>query len=159
MNKTLMVMFAALTATTVAWSAGQDIKDAPDGAAIKLFPDGAYQITAVGTGVYDFNDPDDIKDARKEAEMRAKVAIANSDATRREAEAEAQRKATAAEKVGGYDGYDEQNDAADISQGGYHGENPHGYQHLCECHETLGGKACLVYRNIAYYYKLLSLTL
>ena len=76
MNKTLMVMFAALTATTVAWSAGQDIKDAPDGAAIKLFPDGAYQITAVGSGVYDFNDPDDIKDARKEAEMRAKAAIA-----------------------------------------------------------------------------------
>lgn len=57
------------------WAAGQDIKDAPDGAAIKLFPDGAYQITAVGTGTYDFNDPDDIKDARKEAEMRAKAAI------------------------------------------------------------------------------------
>lgn len=59
-----------------AFAAGQDIKDAPDGAAIKLFPDGGYQITAVGTGVYDFNDPDDIKDARKEAEMRAKAAIA-----------------------------------------------------------------------------------
>jgi len=57
-------------------AAGQDIKDAPDGAAIKLFPDGGYQITAVGTGTYDFNDPDDIKDARKEAEMRAKAAIA-----------------------------------------------------------------------------------
>lgn len=57
-------------------AAGQDIKDAPDGAAIKLFPDGKYQITAVGTGVYDFNDPDDIKDARKDAEMRAKAAIA-----------------------------------------------------------------------------------
>ena len=38
-----------------AFAAGQDIKDAPDGAAIKLFPDGGYQITAVGTGVYDFN--------------------------------------------------------------------------------------------------------
>ena len=60
----------------VAFAAGQDIKDAPDGAAIKLFPDGGYQITAVGTGVYDFNDPDDIKDARKDAEMRAKAAIA-----------------------------------------------------------------------------------
>lgn len=59
-----------------AFAAGQDIKDAPDGAAIKLFPDGGYQITAVGTGGYDFNDPDDIKDARKEAEMRAKAAIA-----------------------------------------------------------------------------------
>ena len=59
-----------------AFAAGQDIKEAPDGAAIKLFPDGGYQITAVGTGTYDFNDPDDIKDARKEAEMRAKAAIA-----------------------------------------------------------------------------------
>jgi hypothetical protein len=59
-----------------AFAVGQDIKDAPDGASIKLFPDGAYQITAVGTGTYDFNDPDDIKDARKEAEMRAKAAIA-----------------------------------------------------------------------------------
>lgn len=55
---------------------GQDIKEAPEGATIKLFPDGGYQIIAVGTGVYDFNDPDDIKDARKEAEMRAKAAIA-----------------------------------------------------------------------------------
>ena len=72
-------MFAAgfsLALAGVAFAAGQDIKDAPDGAAIKLFPDGGYQITAVGTGTYDFNDPDDIKDARKEAEMRAKAAIA-----------------------------------------------------------------------------------
>lgn len=58
------------------FSAVQNIEDIPDGAAIKLFPDGSYQITAVGTGVYDFNDPDDLKDARKEAEMRAKAAIA-----------------------------------------------------------------------------------
>ena len=76
MNKTLMAMFAALTATTVAWSAGQDIKDAPDGAAIKLSPDGSYKITAVGTGVYDFNNPRAISMARKQAEMRAKAAIA-----------------------------------------------------------------------------------
>ena len=67
---------ASLLLVSCAFAAGQDIKDAPDGAAIKLFPDGAYQITAVGTGAYDFNDPDDIKDARKEAEMRAKAAIA-----------------------------------------------------------------------------------
>lgn len=65
-----------LTFAGIAFAAGQDITDAPDGAAIKLFPDGGYQITAVGTGVYDFNDPDDIKDARKDAEMRAKAAIA-----------------------------------------------------------------------------------
>lgn len=66
----------ALLAAGGALAVGQDIKEAPDGATIKLFPDGGYQIIAVGTGVYDFNDPDDIKDARKEAEMRAKAAIA-----------------------------------------------------------------------------------
>ena len=65
-----------LLAAGQALAVGQDINDAPDGATIKLFPDGGYQVFAVGTGVYDFNDPDDIKDARKEAEMRAKAAIA-----------------------------------------------------------------------------------
>ena len=58
------------------FAAGQNIADAPDGAAVKLFPDGGYQITAVGTGTYDFNDPDDIKDARSEAEKRAKATLA-----------------------------------------------------------------------------------
>ncbi len=58
------------------FAVGQDIKDAPDGASIKLFPDGGYQVISVGTGVYDFNDPDDIQDARKEATLRAKAAIA-----------------------------------------------------------------------------------
>ena len=72
----VVITGACLSLGGLVFAAGQDIKDAPDGAAIKLFPDGAYQITAVGTGVYDFNDPDDIKDARKEAEMRAKAAIA-----------------------------------------------------------------------------------
>lgn len=79
----------------IACAAGQDIIDAPDGAAIKLFPDGGYQITAVGTGVYDFNDPDDIKDARKAAEMRAKAAIAKflkEDVSSTEGMAEASKK-------------------------------------------------------------------
>lgn len=76
MNVRLYILGMVLAVANGAIAAGQDIKDAPDGAAIKLFPDGAYQVTAVGTGVYDFNDPDDIKDARKEAEMRAKAAIA-----------------------------------------------------------------------------------
>ena len=76
MNVRLYLLGMAFAVAGSAFAAGQDIKDAPDGAAIKLFPDGGYQITAVGTGVYDFNDPDDIKDARKEAEMRAKAAIA-----------------------------------------------------------------------------------
>lgn len=76
MKLTLLATGLCLAFVGTAFAAGQDIKDAPDGAAIKLFPDGGYQITAVGTGTYDFNDPDDIKDARKEAEMRAKAAIA-----------------------------------------------------------------------------------
>ena len=76
MNYKMFLTGACLSFAVFGFAAGQDIKDAPDGASIKLFPDGAYQITAVGTGVYDFNDPDDIKDARKEAEMRAKAAIA-----------------------------------------------------------------------------------
>lgn len=76
MNLKIGMVGIAMSLASGLWAAGQDIKDAPDGAAIKLFPDGGYQITAVGTGVYDFNDPDDIKDARKEAEMRAKAAIA-----------------------------------------------------------------------------------
>lgn len=71
-----VVFGMTLLAVGHALAVGQDINDAPDGATIKLFPDGGYQIFAVGTGVYDFNDPDDIKDARKEAEMRAKAAIA-----------------------------------------------------------------------------------
>lgn len=66
----------ALIAAGSSFASLQDIKESPDGATIKLFPDGGYQVIAVGTGVYDFNDPDDIKDARKEAEMRAKAAIA-----------------------------------------------------------------------------------
>ena len=76
MKLTMFATGVCLAVAGIAYAAGQDIKDAPDGAAIKLFPDGGYQITAVGTGTYDFNDPDDIKDARKEAEMRAKAAIA-----------------------------------------------------------------------------------
>ena len=76
MNGKIGMFGLSLLLAGMVLAVGQDIKEAPDGATIKLFPDGAYQIIAVGTGVYDFNDPDDIKDARKEAEMRAKAAIA-----------------------------------------------------------------------------------
>ncbi len=74
----MKILIAGLAVAVVGsvLAVGQDIKEAPDGATIKLFPDGAYQVISVGTGVYDFNDPDDIKDARKAAEMRAKAAIA-----------------------------------------------------------------------------------
>lgn len=47
--------------------------DQPDGVAITLKPDGSFQIFARGTGTYDFNDPDDIKDARRDGTLRAKA--------------------------------------------------------------------------------------
>lgn len=47
--------------------------DQPDGVAITLKPDGTFQIFARGTGVYDFNDPDDIREARSQGTMRAKA--------------------------------------------------------------------------------------
>lgn len=47
--------------------------DQPDGVAITVKPDGTFQIFARGTGIYDFNDPDDIKDARRDGTMRAKA--------------------------------------------------------------------------------------
>lgn len=47
--------------------------DQPDGVAITIKPDGTFQIFARGTGTYDFNDPDDIKDARRDGTMRAKA--------------------------------------------------------------------------------------
>ena len=50
--------------------------DQPDGAAIKMKDDGSFQIFARGTGTYDFNDPDDINDAKKEATLKAKAALA-----------------------------------------------------------------------------------
>lgn len=41
--------------------------------AITIKPNGTFQIFARGTGIYDFNDPDDIKDARRDGTMRAKA--------------------------------------------------------------------------------------
>ena len=50
--------------------------DQPDGVAITIKPDGTFQIFARGTGTYDFNDPDDIKDARRDGTLRAKANLA-----------------------------------------------------------------------------------
>lgn len=50
--------------------------DQPDGAAIFMKPDGSFQILARGTGTYDFDDTDDINDARKEGTLKAKAALA-----------------------------------------------------------------------------------
>lgn len=51
------------------------IHDEPDGVSINVADDGSYKIISIGTGTYDFNDPDDILDARKEAERNAKAAL------------------------------------------------------------------------------------
>lgn len=50
--------------------------DQPDGAAIFMKPDGSFQILARGTGTYDFDDVDDINDARREATLKAKAQLA-----------------------------------------------------------------------------------
>ena len=56
----------------------EDVKEAleqPDGAAFKLTEDGGWQLFGTGSGSYDFNDPDDIMDATKEAMLKAKSNI------------------------------------------------------------------------------------
>lgn len=67
-------LFLALAMMTLNVFAG--IHDEPDGVSINIADDGSYKVISIGTGTYDFNDPDDILDARKEAERNAKAAIA-----------------------------------------------------------------------------------
>jgi len=50
--------------------------DQPDGAAIKLNPDGSFQILARGTGTYDMDDVDEVNEARQAAVLKAKAALA-----------------------------------------------------------------------------------
>lgn len=50
--------------------------DQPDGAVIFMKPDGSFQILARATGTYDFDDIDDVNDARKEGTLKAKAALA-----------------------------------------------------------------------------------
>jgi len=73
--KRLLSIIAVLIISQV-YAQIDDVREAPDGASIQIAPDGGYQVFAVGTGTYDFDDPDDINDARRDAEMRAKAAIA-----------------------------------------------------------------------------------
>ncbi len=54
----------------------EELINDPDGCEIQIAGDGSYQLFARGTGVYDFNDPDDVKDAKKEALLRAKANLA-----------------------------------------------------------------------------------
>ena len=54
----------------------QDLANAPDGVTIRLTPTGGFQIFAVGTGAYDFDDVNDVMDAQKEATLKAKANLA-----------------------------------------------------------------------------------
>ena len=54
----------------------QDLENAPDGVTMRLTPDGGFQIFAVGTGTYDFDDVDDVMDAQNEATLKAKANLA-----------------------------------------------------------------------------------
>ena len=47
-----------------------------DTTAIFMKPDGSFQILARGTGTYDFDDVDDVNDARQEGVLKAKAALA-----------------------------------------------------------------------------------
>ena len=61
---------------TVKQGVGKDLENTPDGVTIRLLPNGGFQIFAVGTGTYDFDDVDDVADARKEATLKAKANLA-----------------------------------------------------------------------------------
>jgi hypothetical protein len=54
----------------------QEELEAPDGVSIELLPGGGWRIFSKGTGTYDFNDAEEIRVATRQAEMRAKAAIA-----------------------------------------------------------------------------------
>ena len=66
---------AAFAAAQIMMMSQAGIHEEPDGVSVNLDDDGGYKIISIGTGTYDFNDPDDILDARKEAERNAKAAI------------------------------------------------------------------------------------
>lgn len=67
---------AELMQTVQKQGIAQDLGNAPDGVTIRLTPDGGFQIFAVGTGTYDFDDVDDVMDAQKEATLKAKANLA-----------------------------------------------------------------------------------
>ena len=92
MNKKMLIMVCGLFLTGITL-VGQDATtadlqktaaapeiqkelDQPDGVALFSKPDGSLQIFARGTGTYDFDDVDDINDARKEGTLKAKAALA-----------------------------------------------------------------------------------
>lgn len=54
----------------------QELDGTPDGTTMRLTPDGGFQIFAVGTGTYDFDDVDDVMQAQNEATLKAKANLA-----------------------------------------------------------------------------------
>jgi hypothetical protein len=48
----------------------------PDGASLRLLPDGGWRIYGQGSATYDFNEADDIRGATQDATLRAKANIA-----------------------------------------------------------------------------------
>ena len=76
MTPRMSKLFVAAAAIGGILIAEAGIHDEPDGVSMLAADDGEFKIISVGSGVYDFNDADDVLDARKEAERNAKVAIA-----------------------------------------------------------------------------------
>lgn len=74
-----LTMFArgfCLAVAGIAYAAVGGIHDEPDGCAVKLLPGGGFQVTSIGSGEYQFNNPTAIRHARAAAEKRAKAALA-----------------------------------------------------------------------------------
>ena len=98
------IVIATLVAMASAVSAFADgLADEPDGAGIKLLDNGGFQILAIGTGIYDFDDPDDVLDAQKEGTLKAKAAIAKfmkEDLSTEEGLSEASKKVKTSESDG-----------------------------------------------------------
>jgi hypothetical protein len=79
------VLFLSLTASAQEDPSKTELKKAlqskdvqqeleePDGASFTLLPDNSWRLFGIGTGTYDFNDPDDINGATQEAMLNAKA--------------------------------------------------------------------------------------
>lgn len=65
----------AVLKEAVSTSAVQEELDSPDGVSIEVLSDGGWRIYGKGTGTYDLNDADEIRQGTKDAELRAKAAI------------------------------------------------------------------------------------